>query len=251
MLNKEFTLFTTLLIKNLKMVGLLDHLHLLKKKFYKFYGYEWNYCMDDIWDFLSQQRLCSSQSYRFNIYAQQTPQFKLTPYLFDLTPDKHIAIYPTAFYEPYPHYKKNFVEQRLRLLNEAKECQYDDWIFYDEKKNFLETTFCNLFWIREKVFYFPSPSLPLYQGVTLNWAIQIAKELGHAIQPICENQVENLYRSSVYICNSLKGLCPVKQINHRTCIIDSTLNQKINQAYYDLVEKKSFPLPIFSNNHEK
>ena len=125
------------------------------------------------------------------------------------------------------------------MLKQANDEGYSDYIFTDERGNILETALSNLFWIKENTLLTPDQNLPLYFGVTLQTVIGAVKNLGYQVEEVMESNVDKLIDSKVFICNSLKEICPVFTINDKTCLYDQELVDNINQAYEKRAAKLS------------
>lgn len=100
---------------------------------------------------------------------------------------------------------------RYRLKEEAAEKGYDDVVTIDPDGHILETSFANLFWIHDQTLYYPDPSLSLLFGTALTNIIAMGHKLGVSCSPVKQRKIPK--DAKVYLCNSLRGVIPVKSID--------------------------------------
>ena len=245
MIDKSLNLFSTLLIADGKLINLKEHISKLKLGYFSYFGKKWLFDENDLIHFLSQQEL-KKISYRLNIFASNPPSFKITPYDADQTENKSLKIYPKPFYIENAHLKKTNFSKRLSLKNEAQKNGYEDYIFTDEGGHILETTFANIFWINNGVLFTPSKELPLYFGVTLQKILKAATKLGYQIREVFEKDSQKISNSQVFICNSLKEICPISTLGDQKCIYNAKVIKELTSGYE--IERQSSLLPSLLSN---
>lgn len=216
-------LFTTIKVINGNPIAFNQHLEKLKMDYASLFKKELTVDEDEIMDQLKQDRY-QKGVWRLNIFTEKNSYYRLTQEPPLKKKSFSIKIYPKPFYEKFPMFKKQNFSQRMTLLEEAHEQGYDDYLFTDENGFFLETCICNIFWIKDKTVYTPSHKLPLYRGITLQNTLKSLEKMGYEIREIFEKDLSNLSNSNLFVCNSMKGLIPVNQLNDlelKLAIIDA------------------------------
>jgi 4-amino-4-deoxychorismate lyase len=140
---------------------------------------------------------------RLNLTCQVPGKVILTiaPY----TPDKRplrLGIYPHPFHRLNYAVKSLSYQDQLALHTWALKHGYDEVLTTTPEGYILEGAFTNVFWQEGDVKVFIEPSLPYYQGLTQELLIASSKSRFAKITS------KELASKKVYICNSLKGVCP-------------------------------------------
>ncbi len=239
------TLFSTLKYQNKHILALDEHIKKLQLDYLSLFNKKWIFEKNDLFEYLLYQNL-SSETHRLNIFATIPPSFKICPYDSYSEIDTKLKLFPKPFLEKLAHLKKSDFSKRHLMLKIANDEGYNDYIFTDSRGFILETTLSNIFWIKENTLLTPHRNLPLYFGVTLQNVIFAAKKLGYQVAEVEENNLDRLIDSNVFICNSLKEICPVRTINGRVCSYNAGLINSITQAYEK--ERQSSPLPSLLNS---
>jgi len=102
---------------------------------------------------------------------------------------------------------------RLKLLKHANEKGFSDCITFDENKNILETSIANIFWIKDNMFYYPDSKLNYLKGITLSFAIDVARKMGLIVQSGAY-KLSQLEDADVFYCNSMKKVLPVIRVEN-------------------------------------
>ncbi len=78
----------------------------------------------------------------------------------------------------------------------------------------METAFSNVFWILGLDVFIPDPTLELLMGIALTQHIEVLKKSGYRIHFVKEKLAEIPKDAKVFICNCIKGVVPVLQIDN-------------------------------------
>lgn len=141
-----------------------------------------------------------------------------------------IIFFPQPLYELSSKIKTLAYFDRLRIKQYALDNGFDDALTIDQYGNLLETSFSNVFWINGTEIYFPDPSLPLLQGVTLTELISSLKDHGFVIRPE-KNSFNNLPENAYFFTiNAIQGILPIVCIEDRIFPLDLSLLHKLQQA---------------------
>ncbi len=240
MIDKALNLFTTLLIDDGMLINLKGHIDKLKFDYFNCFGKKWVFNERDLLGFLNQQNL-KEGTYRLNIFASNPPSFKITPYNKLLAKQTSLKVHPKPFYSDYAHLKNTNFSERLSLKNKAQKQGYEDYICLDEDGHVLETTVANIFWVNGEILFTPSKKLPLYFGVTLHKILSAANKLGYQIKEVLEKDINKLSDSQVFICNSLKEICPISLLNDQRCTYNTKIIEEFISGYE--IERQSSLLP--------
>lgn len=124
--------------------------------------------------------------------------------------------YPEPICSPLSKFKSLSYLDRLWIANYASRYSYDDALVCDHAGRVLETSIANVFWKTGKNLFYPDNSLGYYQGITLQRVLEEAKHMGMNVCPV-KVTLDEIPGEEVqfYICNSLKGVIPVTEIDGR------------------------------------
>ena len=127
----------------------------------------------------------------------------------------------------------NRLEQVI-ARNEWTEKDIAEGIMFDSNNNLVEGTYSNIFLIKNNQLYTPDLSACGVSGVMREYIINLAEELEINLN-ICQLSKEDLMSADeLFICNSLIGIWPVKQVNNSSFSIGPLTKQlleKIQQLY--------------------
>ena len=114
---------------------------------------------------------------------------------------------------------------------EAQRRGADDALMLTVDGHLSETTVANLFWEESGTVYTPSAECDLLPGITRGILLELIEEAGI---PLKTGRFEPsaLHRAdAVWICNSVRGICPVRQIDGRSYPVESALLADITGRY--------------------
>lgn len=236
-INAQPGLFTTLKVSNGKPIALIQHIQKLLQDTKTLKQLNSSFILENVLQKLKDPQF-QKGLYKMKIFLQDPLKIEMTPLQLDLKPFYHLGIYHKPFVEDLAQYKKSHFDNRLQKLQQAYNLGFDDWIFYNHEGYFLESSICNLFWIKNKTLYTPNPKLPLYFGVTIQNIMIAAKQLGYQIEIVYEKNIEVLKSSNVFLCNSLKEIKPVSYLQHHALNIDLQLTEQLQYQYQELVAQE-------------
>ena len=150
----------------------------------------------------------------FNLEKRAHAQLLITlkPYLGHLSTCR-LTCYPYPIIHPLAKVKSLAFLDHLLVVDYALKQGFDDAIVQDHQGMVLETSVANLFWRFGNDLFFPDPSLSLYQGITLQQVLIAAEKIGLNKVPVQARLEDIPADSQLYICNSLKGIVPVIEID--------------------------------------
>lgn len=235
--------FTTLKVKNSTPIALKSHIEKFLWQFKAANQTLPHLDLEQLQHFILE-RSEANRVYRLNLKVDDSNSiyYELNPYEEANSPCS-LRFFSKPFYEKESQFKKLAFDERLKLLNQAHQNKVDDWIFFDEDQNLLETTIANLFWIEKRTLYAPNPSLPYYQGVTMQFILQAALKLGYSLSFVKERPLALLQEKLVFICNSMKGIVQVNQIEGSSILTDNEIFYELQSSYEDLVNLEDALLP--------
>ncbi len=88
----------------------------------------------------------------------------------------------------------------------------DQWLLLDELDLVVEALTHNIVWLRDGVLFTPELSYCGVAGVMREWILQRARAEGREVQISSFNLTDLLNADEVFLCNSLRGIWPVRQI---------------------------------------
>lgn len=143
-----------------------------------------------------------------------------------------LGIYPIPFSSPLASVKSLSYLDRLHMADYASRNDVDDVAVLSPEGYLLETSFANLFWKEGDAFFSPEPSHQLLQGATL---FLIAKEINIFF---VKKRIEEIsQKAQVFLCNSIRGIIPVKQIGKYHFFRDLKLEKFLHQCYLEAISK--------------
>ncbi|MGH7884452.1 MAG: aminotransferase class IV [Thermodesulfobacteriota bacterium] len=120
------------------------------------------------------------------------------------------------------NYMENILSKR-----EALDKQFDDAIFLNINDEIVETSSCNIFWVRGKALFTPSINCGLLPGITRNAVLSIAPDLGYEINERKFKLPYLLNSDFAFLTNASAGVIYVNKINNQVM-------PKINAHYKQL-----------------
>lgn len=114
---------------------------------------------------------------------------------------------------------------------EAQRRGADDALMLTVDGHLSETTVANLFWEESGMVHTPSADCDLLPGITRGILLGLIETAGI---PLKTGRFEPsaLHRAdAVWICNSVRGICPVKQLDGRSYPVESALLADITGRY--------------------
>lgn len=244
--------FTTLLLEDGRIPFLHDHLKRLEKHCQKIGIIPPFIEPSNIAELAHKNKAAKGKwRIRITISGGKTSQPDLSPrkhgfLLIKITPlvlHKHkklrLCLYPSPIEHPLAGIKTLAYLDRFWIRSYALQRGYDDCVVRDAEGNILESSFANLFWIRENELYYPKKSLPYLHGVTLSRITQAAKKCGLKVTG-CKAKPQHLRGSSVYLSNSLIGFLPVSQIEKNPFPDFPAIEMKLKKEFRLISQKESF-----------
>lgn len=127
----------------------------------------------------------------------------------------------------YQHKSIQYLEQ-IQALRLAAHYGYDDALFCDMEENALETTTANILVWDGVCFHTPSKSQAMIPGVFLD-ALQktLRNKLGYELKfrPLSRRSLFEM--RTIWVCNSLRGLCPVACLDGEAIAFEPQLHEEI------------------------
>lgn len=135
--------------------------------------------------------------------------------------------YPFPISYPMGSFKSLSYLDRLWVKDYALKNDVDDVLLYDPAGRILESSFANIFWKIGNELFFPDPSLPFYQGVTIQIILDSCQSLSMNTVPSLAKLDEIPEKAQFYLCNSLRGVIPVVAIDDKNYIRDLSFEEII------------------------
>lgn len=159
----------------------------------------------------------------FGISTRQNPYSMI-----DYQKGFNLYVYP-YFRGESPIYEHKTVCYMENLLCQkfAEKKGYDSSIFIGAEKNILETTYANLFFLKNKSFIFPEKGYFL-DGIMQKNIKRILKINGYILEERKIFTKDLVGYDAAFICNSVMGMMPVNKIDDIYFPVDSQFAYKIN-----------------------
>lgn len=162
----------------------------------------------------------------------------IRPYLENKT-EYRLTIYPEPILRPSARIKSLAYLDRLYLADYAKKNGYDDILTTDHKGVLLEASFSNICWRVGPDLFSPESSLPFLQGINLQLVMIAAKNLGMSIISSKMSLKDLPGNAQFYICNSLKGIKPVTEVNGKYFERDLDWELQLQQELERLIAEET------------
>lgn len=101
------------------------------------------------------------------------------------------------------------------MKNEALMKGFHDAIALDERGNICEGTVANIFFVKDGVLVTPSVDFDLLEGITRKSIIQIAKDLGYAVEERAISKDEIPSFTEAFFCGSSARITPILSIDSK------------------------------------
>jgi branched-subunit amino acid aminotransferase/4-amino-4-deoxychorismate lyase len=125
----------------------------------------------------------------------------------------------------------------LRNFLEKKQAYpFDDVILYNSRKNILETTTANVFFIKERTIFTPKSSLIL-SGIARNWLKNNCPKIGLSFKEVKINLTTIQDYEEIFLTNSLRGIILVKSVEDFPNLCSKNITQQIRDYYSKSIEK--------------
>lgn len=95
----------------------------------------------------------------------------------------------------------------VELNKQAKQDGFDDYLFIDEKERILETTFCNIFFVKDNEIFTPPSYLPILPGIM---RAKILEQNNVSEREIFLNEISQF--DEIFVTNAIHGRVEVKEI---------------------------------------
>lgn len=145
-----------------------------------------------------------------------------------------ICSYTAPFVHPLAKIKTLAYLDHQLVKKEAENRGYDDAITFDQDQNILEASFANIFWTEGNSFFYPDPSLPYLDGITLSKVILLAKSMGYDIKPGKYTLKDIKTSMSVFLTSSIRIISPVVKIEREVFARDIKLEKTILDKFFQL-----------------
>lgn len=137
-----------------------------------------------------------------------------------------LRVYPIPYSAPLAHVKSLSYLDRLHMADYALKSNVDDVLVTSPEGYVLESSCANIFWAEKDDFFSPKPSHNLLTGATLDL---LSKEINI---DFVKKKLEDISSSAhVYLCNSIRGILPVVQIDERKFMRHLNLETSLLRSY--------------------
>jgi branched-subunit amino acid aminotransferase/4-amino-4-deoxychorismate lyase len=126
-----------------------------------------------------------------------------------------LCVYPEVITTPFNKVKTLNYLSRFYLKNYALSRGFDDILTLNNSKKILESSFSNIFWLDKDEIFLPDRSLPYFSGICLNYLIKKFNIEGYKIREGLFEVHDIPSSAHVYLCNSVRKVIPVVQIEKR------------------------------------
>lgn len=113
-------------------------------------------------------------------------------------------------------------------MQEAKQHNWFDTLIANPDGNWIESTICNVFWLKDGIIFTPPIADGCVAGVMRTYLLHQAAQLGINIQFASLTTQELFTANEVFLTNAVKGIIPVSQV----------VQQKYNTAIGNLLHVK-------------
>lgn len=125
----------------------------------------------------------------------------------------------------------NYLEN-IVAMRDAREKGFDDAFFLGRRGFVAETTYCNIFWGKDRNISTPSLDCGALPGITRSVLAEVGRQNGFAVSEVRCPPEQMAQADFVFVTNSLMGITPVEKVQ----LQDLTLifNSANNDSYMDL-----------------
>ncbi len=225
-LKNGFSLYETLFIHKGKPVFIREHLERLKQSMEHFGLFAerqfFEKIITDVKKLISEADLFSA---RIRIMILPSKNITL-PADIILLPEKLLseensaALKVSKVKKPFPPQFPSFVKissnhYSLLSLREAAESGFDEGLMLDSEGRITETSYGNLFWIKNNEIFTPSSDLSILNGVTRMKIIEICRAAGLKLTEGYYSLSEILNSDSAYVSSSSRGMMRISRIEEK------------------------------------
>jgi 4-amino-4-deoxychorismate lyase len=123
-----------------------------------------------------------------------------------------LTVYPKSISGPTASLKTLSYLDRLYVAEYAFSRSFDEAVVLSGEGFILETAFSNIFWIEDRDVFVPDPQLDLLMGITIRKEIEVFKEKGYTVHFVKAKLEDISAKAKVFVCNSIRGVTPVKEL---------------------------------------
>lgn len=131
----------------------------------------------------------------------------------------------------------------ILAAREADERGADDALMQTNEGFISETTIANIFWATGKRIFTPSTNCDLIPGITRNALVQIIEQDNELMMLEGEFNLDHLFDADVvWICNSVRELLPVRQVESYSFDTKNLLLKELQNRFATLRDSNLKPL---------
>jgi branched-subunit amino acid aminotransferase/4-amino-4-deoxychorismate lyase len=135
----------------------------------------------------------------------------------------------------------DYIPQFL-MLNEARQRGFDDAIVLNERGEVCEATTSNIFWVRHRVLYTPTPSTGCLAGTTSGLVRKLAKELRIESTTGAFHAEHLLSAEECFVTSSTRELVRVKSLNHKQFdAMPNSIFERLTLAFKKYIHRVTYP----------
>lgn len=159
-----------------------------------------------------------------------------------LSEETRVSLKVSKVKKPFPPQFPSFVKissnhYSFLSLKEAAESGFDEGLMLDSDGRVTETSYGNLFWIKNNEIFTPSDGLSILNGVTRMKIIEICRNSGQRLTEGFFSLQDILNSDSAYVSSSSRGMMRIAKIDGRIFSEnDPEEIQKIRKKYDSAVE---------------
>lgn len=127
----------------------------------------------------------------------------------------------------------------ITAARQAAQKNADDALMQTVEGYLSETTIANLFWISGNTVFTPSLACDLLPGITRSVLIHLIGEFDGVVLKEGEYFLEEIYKAdAVWICNSVREVVAVSQVDGVRYNEDHFVNEKLKESYKNFLLKE-------------
>lgn len=128
------------------------------------------------------------------------------------------------------HHYGNNVLGRFELPSLATQ----EGIFLTEEGHIGEGVTSNIFWVKNDILFTPSLETGILPGITREWVIQKARQLGIRVEVGLYTQKDIEWASECFVTNSVQGIVPIVQLEDKEFLgNEGPLYDRLIKAYIE------------------
>ncbi len=138
--------------------------------------------------------------------------------------------------------KTNDYIPQFLMLDEARRRGFDDAVILNERGEVCEVTTANIFWVRHRVLYTPTPSTGCLTGTTSGLVRKLARELKIESTTGAFHAEHLLSAEECFVTSSTRELVRVKSLNHKQFdAMPNSIFERLTLAFKKYVHKVTYP----------